>query len=807
MFADILILRPESNLDQILTYRIGACPTKIVPGIVVKVPVRQRTERGIVLRIFSEPPTISRIRAIEEVLPYEMLSPESLKTAQWLSEYYLCSLNKAVHLFLPPPVRQKQIKVLVLGDHDSKEHLLLGETEKAILSLLKEKDNTALTLRELTKLFGADAKTAVSFLLNNRLIRTEKKFVPVTEVKKKTLLELSNEAPNWQELQKKAPRQATVLRAIQGGITCLEELREIHGINRSVIKPMLDKGWIVAKQVVQRRNPVSGLMASSRPQRLNCDQESAVIKISDSIKKSLRKNWLLFGVTGSGKTEVYLKAIEQALSLGRQILYLVPEIALTPQITTLLINTFGDGVAVLHSAMSSGERHDEWLRIKHHQAQVVIGPRSAVFAPFKDLGLIIIDEEHENTYKQNEPDPRYDARTVALKLAELFGAVLIRGSATPALFSYYAVSQGFYELINLPHRVASRPLPVLKTVDMKTENQSGNNSIFSRYLLEKLGKIISAGEQAILFINRRGYHTYVMCRECGSSLNCPRCLITLTYHQSRKKLVCHYCNYQMNIPKKCSFCGSNFLHYVGTGSERVATELKKQFPEVGITRIDTDTTKQKGSHYQLLKEFEQGKTQVLIGTQMIAKGLDFPNVTLVGIINADILVNLPEYQSGERAYQLITQVAGRAGRGEKHGEVIIQTYSPEHYVFKAAARHDYEEFYRQELENRRLLYYPPFHYLVRILVSGHLEKNVLDRIEYICSILIKETVKDSRKIEMFGPTPAPLYHLKGRFRYHLLLKGDKLGRLRELAAIVRDEMKATSLEPRVIIDVEPLSLL
>lgn len=807
MFADVLILRPESGYDQILTYLVPACLNKAVPGILVAVRVKNKLEKGIVLRLFAERPKISGLRPLLEILAEEpLLSAQALIIAQWLSEYYLCSLNKVIHLFLPPPVRQKETELITTGPNEMNEHILLGKLELDIYLAVKNFRNKSMTRKQIIKKYGLEAKNALEFLIKSGLLRSEKEFT-AQKSRKKLQIEITPAAPDWQDIAKKAPKQAEILRTLRNGPATSEELKGTNVLDAAVLKTIEKKGWVKITETTQFRSPITGLMEAKRPDSLNNEQVYASEKICLSIKNKKAKKWLLYGVTGSGKTEVYLKAIEETLKMARQVLYLVPEISLTPQITSLLIESFGQSIAILHSALSPGERYDEWLRIKKGEAKVVLGPRSAVFAPFKDLGLIIIDEEHENTFKQNEPDPRYDARKVADKAAEIYQAVLVKGSATPSLTTCYQVKKREYDLLQLSQRAAARPLPEIRIVDMRKETTQGNRGLFSNYLQESLRKVFQAGEQAILFINRRGFHTFTICRECGLTLNCPRCSISMTYHRTRGKLVCHYCNFERNVPQKCPSCGSRFLQYYGSGTERVAEEFEKLFPHISYTRVDTDTTQRKGSHFMLLKDFEQGKSQALIGTQMIAKGLNFPEVTLVGIINPDVLINMPDYQSAERAYQLITQVAGRAGRGQKSGEVVIQSYDPEHYVFSSVVAQRHWQYISQEMENRMMLKYPPFYSIIRILVSGNQEKKVLDRQEYLKKIFKMEIEKNNDDIEIYGPTPAPIFYLKGRYRYHLLLKGKDLYILQKIARAVREEIKELNPEPRVIMDVEPLNLM
>jgi len=811
MLADILILRPQSNHDQVLTYLLPAELAKVEAGSLVSVPVRQQLEKGLVLRLHEDMPEIkTRLKQVYALLDdTPLLTKAALALAQWISEYYICSLNKSVHLFLPPPVRQGVKDVLLLNDSEAVRQLFLDEMENRILEYLKKNPHKKISSRDIVNKYGMKAKTSLEVLFKQDLLKVKKDFSSNVEDKQHVTYKLSDTALDMQQIARKAPRQGAVLQGLQDGLSSLKELKEKYGQIQPVIKSLIKKGWIIATEETVSRNPFENRLSGGLRFPLNEHQSEASRVICAAVLHRQRKTWLLHGVTGSGKTAVYLEAIAEALKNGRQVLYLVPEIALTPQITTVLLDGFGALVAILHSALTPGERHDEWKRIQQGEARVILGPRSAVFAPFTDLGLIIIDEEHENTYKQNEPDPRYDARHVALELADRFGACVVMGSATPSLKSYDLAQRGVYQLLKMPQRVADRPLPEMAVIDMKKEIKSGNKSIFSGYLREALERTVEAGEQAILFMNRRGYHTFVLCRECGKSLTCPHCDITLTYHQSKSRLVCHYCNFQRQLPQKCPSCGSHFIRYYGTGTERVSRELEMILPGIKYLRMDADTTQNKGSHTSILKEFQEQKARILIGTQMVAKGLDFPAVTLVGIINADGIINLPDYQAGERAYQLITQVSGRAGRGELPGQVIIQTFSPENYLFEAVTAQNYELFFANEIANRKFLQYPPFCRLVRILVSGVHEKATLDNINQAAILLkkeINEDDNDDQDVELLGPSPAPLSFLHGRFRYHLLLKSESLHKLQKLARLVRQEANESD-EMRIIIDVEPQNLL
>jgi primosomal protein N' (replication factor Y) len=510
---------------------------------------------------------------------------------------------------------------------------------------------------------------------------------------------------------------------------------------------------------------------------------------------------LLYGVTGSGKTEVYLQAIACMLQKELASIVLVPEIALTPQMTERFVARFGNKVAVLHSRLSAGERYDEWCRVARGEALVVIGARSAVFAPVPKLGLIILDEEHEITYKQEET-PRYHARDIALRRAEMHGAAVILGSATPSLESYTKALRGEYRLAKLPQRIAGRPLPPVEIVDMREELKSGNRSIFSRTLQAALRDALAAGKQAIIFLNRRGYSTFVLCRTCGHVMRCPACNVSLKFHSTLAMLCCHYCDYREPYPSACPACGGRYIRHFGTGTQKVEEELRRRFPAARPLRLDADSTARKGEYRQILASFRRGEANVLVGTQMIAKGLDFPKVTLVGVITADTALNLPDFRAGERTFQMLTQVAGRAGRGATGGRVVIQTYTPEHYAVVAARKHDFETFYREESARRKELGYPPFGYLVRLLVSGGVEGNVMKAASLLTGFLGTE-------IEIWGPSPCPLEKVRGRYRWQLVLRGDELEPLLAAAkeAANRFRQCAVTAKVRLSLDVEPLHLL
>lgn len=529
---------------------------------------------------------------------------------------------------------------------------------------------------------------------------------------------------------------------------------------------------------------------------LTSEQEKAVEAISQEME-GLRRPVLLHGVTGSGKTEVYLNIIADVLKKGQQAIVMVPEIALTPQTLNRFAARFGDRVSVLHSGLSLGERFDQWWKIYNGEADVVIGARSAVFAPTQNLGLIVLDEEHEGTYKQEEGSIRYQTRDVAIKRCALVGGQVVLGSATPALESYHHALQKRFRLVELTKRVESRPLPQVRLVDMREEFEKGNRSMFSTALQAALRDLVKTGDQAIVLLNRRGFSRFVLCRECGEVLECPNCQVSLTYHQGDARLHCHYCPHKEVLPSKCPKCASRFLRQFGVGTEQVAEVLAKDYPELKTLRLDADTTRRKGSHRTILGKFAQREAQVLVGTQMVAKGFDFPDVTLVGVLSADLALNFPDIRSSERTFQLLTQVAGRSGRGEKTGQVIIQSYDPSHFSIQAAQNHDYHDFYRKEIGFRRQLGYPPFRQLVRILCSGT-QGATEEATSTIYSYLVNEGFP---KEDILGPQVAPIGRIQGRFRWQILLRSDEspVEILRGIPSLP-DEVQLT-------LDIDPLYML
>jgi primosomal protein N' (replication factor Y) len=550
-----------------------------------------------------------------------------------------------------------------------------------------------------------------------------------------------------------------------------------------------------AKASIGIQPQVSGLTLTE-------EQQQALDKILTAIKIGKTEKFLLYGVTGSGKTEVYLQAIAEIIGRGKSAIVMVPEISLTPQLTQRFRDRFQDHIAVLHSEFTQKQRVSEWKRVAAGEADIVLGTRSALFAPLKNPGLIVIDEEYETTYK-SEKSPRYHTREVALKLAERHNAVVIMGSATPSVETFYKAESGAYTRLNLPKRIDNRPLPPVEVVDMREEIKANNFSVLSAKLRAQLGKTLAGGEQAILFINRLGFFTFIMCRACGYVIECPRCSISLIYSSRDKKLRCNRCNFSSGTPATCPRCNSAAIKYFGTGTQRIEDEVAKIFPTARILRYDRDTTGKRGSHEIFFKTFAEGQADILIGTQMVTKGLDVARVTLVGVVSADIGLHLPDFRSAEHTFQLLTQVAGRAGRHHLPGRVIIQTYSPQNYALQAAAKHAYEDFYYQEIEHRRELNYPPFSKLISLLVSGS-EKEKVSRLAEELGKFLKHKLGNSGQV--LGPAAAIIAKLRGHWRFRLLLKGSDLDALRKTVAETLSKIIIPA-EIKVMIDVEPMSLL
>lgn len=753
----------------------------ITVGQAVWVPFGTRMIQGIVSQL-SDQPSVEATKEIADVITSgPLLSPIQIELAQWISDHYLCPLFDATALMLPPGFERKLVTYFRLVEPEGDLSCLTPE-QRQVMHLIRGKVKAS--LRDVEKAVGIKkAKQISNNLLHRRLIIRDQE-LEKAKIRPKTLtyLELTGGKDGVTiEIgllkQARAYKQAELLEFLsqQRKPISTNEVRRQLSCSLNTIKALQRRNLLSIKLLTVRRDPLSRLdLTPSWPPAFTPSQEAAWRSIADGWSES--RVFLLFGVTGSGKTEIYLRALARVIAEGKRGICLVPEIALTPQTVERFANRFPGRVALFHSGLSLGEQFDEWQWIKEGNCDVVIGPRGALFAPQRDVGLIIIDEEHEWTYKQEDKSPRYHARDVAIKLAELVNAVVILGSATPDVDSFYKAQLSKYQLVELKERIAPHgylPLPEVKIVDEKEELKAGNTSVFSRPLLAAVEESLARHEQVILFLNRRGTATFVRCGNCGFVFRCPRCSVALTYHSVEKRLTCHRCHYAITGFQICPQCFSTGLRFLGIGTQKVEEETKRLFPQARVLRWDKDVITKRYSHEEVLSSFRDHKADILIGTQMIAKGLDLPQVTLAGIISADAGLNLPDFRAGERTFQLLCQVAGRAGRGVRAGKAIIQTYSPENYAVQAAANHDYVGFFGQEIDYRRQYSYPPFACFVRLVyahTNDELCRREAERISHI--ILDKKESEGLADLSLIGPVPAFAFRLRGRYRWQIILRGD-----------------------------------
>jgi primosomal protein N' (replication factor Y) len=755
-------------------------------GQAVWVPFGNKILQGIVLELTSSP-AVEETRDISGIIdPVPLLSPAQVEVARWISGHYLTPLFEAVALMLPPGFERRVVAWFSQSSESSVPHEPLDVDQQAVLDVVISK--VRVSQKELEKSVGIRrAQKAVFHLLHRNLIHRsfelEKERIKPRLVSYLALKISPDQAVQAvSELSVKTPKQAGLLRLLLDSSQpmALSIAREKLKCSSVTVKALVDKGLIETREVRVDRDPLAYRSVNlSFPLPLTTAQRAAFSAICDSLGEpralpSKPEVFLLHGVTGSGKTEMYIRALDEAVKLGKRGIVLVPEISMTPQIIERFISRFPGRVAVLHSGLTLGEQFDEWWRIKNGEFAVVIGPRSALFAPQPDLGLIIIDEEHEWTYKQDD-SPRYHARQAAVKMAELTGATVVLGSATPDVESYYRTQSGEYRLLELPQRVTSgegTPLPAVEIVDLKAELKAGNLSLFSRSLHNSIEAALQNHEQVLLFLNRRGGASFIECRNCGLVIRCKRCELPLSYHFAEEVLICHQCNYHMKVPLVCPDCRSRRIKYLGVGTEKLEQETARVFPQARLLRWDSDIVQgHSRAHREIFEKFRAREADILIGTQMVAKGLDLPGVTLVGVVSADITLNLPDFRAGERTFQLLSQVAGRAGRGAAGGKVILQTYSPEHYSVRAAAGHDYLSLYNREITYRRDLNYPPYSRLARLVFTHASEVRCRQEMERMQKLLIEE--KDARGAagtSLIGPAPAFIHRLRGQYRWQLILR-------------------------------------
>jgi primosomal protein N' (replication factor Y) (superfamily II helicase) len=776
-------------------------------GMRVLVPFKGRKVTGFAIELLDRPPEgiEEKLQDVEELLDeIPIIGTEMLRFYRWVSDYYIYPLGEVIKTGLPPGLQLKSDPVLRLTQEGITSLSQRGLTPIQERAFREIQAQGKVPLKKLMKLFPGQLTRGKIFSWKKQGLVDIDLGVKTKGIRPKLekVIELVRGEPD-RELSGKAKEIVEWLKA-KGKASQADLSKRFKSLSLP-LRSLQAAGLItVSQREVPRDLSVrSDLKPYPKPE-LNRDQETLLAEVVRGIRSKRFSPFLIHGVTGSGKTEIYLRAIEEVLAHGQEAIVLVPEIALTPQLLSRFKDRFGENLALLHSRLGRGERYDQWRKIQKGEASIVIGTRSAIFAPFQNIGIIIVDEEHEPSYKQEEK-LKYHARDLAVVRAKQAEATLLLGSATPSLESYYNAEKGRFRLLQLPERVKGRALPRVEVIDVRKET-----GLFSEKVRASLQKSIEEKKQGLLFLNRRGFANFILCPECGFTFKCPNCSVTLTYHLEDRSLQCHYCDYQIRAPADCPHCEGHQLRAMGFGTERLEQEMRSCFPGIRVERMDRDTATGKQGHHEILKRFEAGHIDVLVGTQMIVKGHDFPNVTFVGVVSADTSLHFPDFRSSERTFQLLTQVAGRAGRGESTGEVIIQTYTPDHYSILRAKDHDFTGFYREEIQFRKALDYPPFSRLINFRLSGSSEKRTTMAAEELGRIgqsLLKKGY--GKGIEILGPTTAPFAKRRGKFRLQMLAKGRNSRLLhqfaRELAGRMEDRIRGRGVS--FDIDVDPVFIL
>jgi primosomal protein N' (replication factor Y) len=806
-YAEVAVDAP-SGYSRTFTYSLSGS-TDIVTGQMVKVPFGSRVVAGIVVNVSDYSGGIETREILGSFYSQPVLKAEHLHLTRWISEHYMCSLFESASLMIPPGTRSRPYLYLYVSDTGIRSSL--GNNQQVVFDYILDRGEVA--RQTLLEELGSKYEPHLKDLLRSNVIidywywsrpSVRPKYVDHIVLSEPGISEVDNCMPN---IRKSATKQSLALKYLisQYSPVPFSELAKKFGYSAS--KALESKGLIKRIAVRLERDPFLGtVVAQDTPPDLTSYQVSALARIHDSLNGDETHIFLLHGVTGSGKTEVYLNALSRTISVGKTAIVMVPEISLTPQTVDRFRARFPGRVAIMHSGLSNGERFDQWWGIKEGRYDVVIGPRSAIFAPINNLGLIVIDEEHEWTYKQSDMSPRYHSRDVAIKLGEISGATLILGSATPDIGSYNNTINGKYELIEIPERAGSGSsilnrsnwsLPNVHVVDMRQELFQGNRSIFSTMLREEIERVLDAGQQTILYLNRRGSGSLIQCRDCGYVLHCRRCDMAMSYHSNIKKLLCHRCNYRSDTPSVCPKCNSVRIRYLGLGTQRVVDEIESQFPNVNVLRWDSDVVSNDKTHKDMMEKVNSGVAQIVVGTQMIAKGLDFPNVALVGVILADIGLFLPDFRSSERVFQLLCQAAGRAGRGSSIGEVVIQTYNPEHYAIEAASKQSYINFFDKEMVYRKEHGMPPVSNLIRFIYS-HVNASTCEReaINLADKLKKRSALDGLTGFDIIGPSPAHPSRIRGRYRWHILVR----------AVNPRVLIDRIDIPQGWIVDIDPISL-
>jgi len=814
-YIQVIVNLPELPEDRLFDYGVPEDWPFVPPlGSRVLAPFAGRRAEAIVWD-HRAPTYQEKIKDVLMMLDdTPLLTPAQMDLIQWLAQRFFCRRQDLFRLFFPPGVNGKTEKCWRLVSKPAEveafiNQLLIPEELRQKLQRLCREATTEYTPLPQVE---PELKSFFLALVNGGLIKVSwRPQKPAISFKTAQAYVLNPEV-RPEEAGGLSPKQQKVwaFLANQSAPVATREILAATGVSASVLTTLCRRRLIKKTTIILDRNPFLQPAVPQPVPVLNAEQEKAFAQIREALRQNQAGYFLLHGVTGSGKTEVYLQAIAEALRRGKEALLLVPEISLTPQTVERVRSRFGEAVAVLHSSLSDGERFDQWWKIKNGEVKVVVGARSAVFAPLPNPGLIIIDEEHEFTYKQEEV-PRYHAKEVAKEICRRVGGVLLLGSATPSLESIYGVRQGELVKLTLSQRIEGRAMPAIRLVDLRQEFKARRFNVLTPVLKKEIEERLNRREQVIILLNRRGFATFILCRECGHVLKCPSCDVTLTFHRQPSVLRCHYCNYQTLPPGRCPHCRSPYLRYFGHGTQRLEEEITTAFPQARVARMDLDTTGRKGSHERIYRQLVRQEIDILLGTQMVAKGLDIPNVTLVGIIAADSSLNLPDFRAAERTYQMLTQAAGRAGRGEKAGLVVIQTYNPEHYSIKAVAEGEENRFYQQEFLFREAAVYPPFTHLIRLVFSGPQQQGVMTVAQKLTALLQRTLSKlalPSTTMEVIGPQPALIEKLKNQYRWHTLVKTKELAvAQRLLPGLMKAYYRSRSKDVRVIIDENPYSVL
>ncbi len=805
MLAKVAVTIRARSSDKLYDYRADG--DVIVLGERVLVPFGKRHVEGYVIAVEEEPLQHNVNFDVKTILrsldapSAPTLTPDLVALTRFLRERYLCTWGAALQTVLPPAVRTKEVKRLKLVNETDHEPLLRREDGQRILAYFSRHRQP--TYESLQKNLAMSSQQ-IKHLIELGILEESQTVEARVSRKIVKMVELVKVPPSDQRLGVKQQAVLAYLARLNDAIS-LTQLCIETGATASVCKTLEQRGLLMIKERFDAEQAL--ILDKERPKALTQEQQIAYATIESAIEKQQQQVFLLQGVTGSGKTEVYLQAIEKTQSMGKTAIMLVPEIALTAQMTARFRARFGEQLAVLHSRLSEGEKNKAWHNVRDGRASVVIGARSAIFAPLPNVGLIIIDEEHEASYKQ-ESDPRYVTREVAVKRASITQSVLLLGSATPSLETMYRAEKGTYQHLTLKQRYSYQSLPDVQIVDMREHMRRGSHSLFSPPLQKAIQEVLDRKEQAILFLNKRGYATFLLCRDCGEVVSCPSCDISLTLHKGHEQVLrCHYCGYQQPVIKQCPVCHSEQLRPFGAGTQKVEQELLAMYDHLRIIRMDVDTTSTKGSHERLLCAFERGEADILLGTQMIAKGLDFSRVSFVGVIAADISLYIPDYRAAERTFELLVQVAGRAGRHAISGSMIVQTFNPEHYAIVLAAQQDYEAFYQTEMQIRQKMAYPPFTE-VSVFAITHEREEIARQFSHEVHDVVASMIKQVQDVRLFPAAPASLARLRNRYRYQVVVKYRSFYRVQKILAFAYEQAYAKApKDVTLTLDVNAHSLL